>query len=146
MVPLTLEGRKTRRGKMYRGVVSKLRGNGVAAVVAMSIVSLVRTHLGGLVRATPRRVPYWAHARASRRRRFSPVFPSSASLRPSSHPPSSASRFFVTPSLAVTSFFISPTSSSTLITSLLIPPPMPPFRPFSVFAALWVPSPRLPVV
>ena len=38
MEPLTLGGRKTRRGKMYRGVVSKLWGNGVAAVVAMSIV------------------------------------------------------------------------------------------------------------
>ncbi len=38
MEPLTLGGRKTRRGKMYRGVVTKLWGNGVAAVVAMSIV------------------------------------------------------------------------------------------------------------
>ena len=35
MEPLTLGGRK---GKMYSGVVSKLWGNGVAAVVAMSIV------------------------------------------------------------------------------------------------------------
>ncbi len=35
MEPLTLGSRK---GKMYRGVVSKLWGNGVAAVVAMSIV------------------------------------------------------------------------------------------------------------